>query len=403
LVSNNETDTFFRLKSNFGVQPMFGWTRTYYRFVEYFNNASKQMDLTIGGTINTISINGNSSTSIDINLYKKSGNTVELISSLSSKLTFDTITLTASGVSMSQGDMIYMDIISEPMQLIGDQALIVFDNFSYTLNTAVSVPNPPTNVVATAGDTQATISWTAPTNNGGSSITSYTVTSSPGGLTTTTANGNTTTAVVTGLSNGSSYTFTVTAANTAGNSASSSVSNTIIPAVTPQYNTNAMFNTSQIVIMDTTEGTGSTGSLIVHGGVWSRSTSITGDISVNSKMMTPNKDDIIKEQFFTLNNNVSNFTVLPGNGITFQNANTGGFKAQLTVRVSNGGSSKYALWEINGILVGSTWKYNSSFSGDLTGVTFAVVDDGVTGKIKYKNTNASGTTRIGARIVTNGI
>ncbi len=48
-----------------------------------------------------------------------------------------------------------------------------------------TVPNAPTIGTATAGDGQATISFTAPVNNGGSPITSYTATSSPDNITST--------------------------------------------------------------------------------------------------------------------------------------------------------------------------------------------------------------------------
>src|SRR5262249_48133455 len=41
---------------------------------------------------------------------------------------------------------------------------------------APTVPGQPTNVSATAGDSLATVFWTAPVNDGGSPITSYTVT-----------------------------------------------------------------------------------------------------------------------------------------------------------------------------------------------------------------------------------
>ena len=46
-----------------------------------------------------------------------------------------------------------------------------------------TVPEPPTAVTATAGNGQASVSFTPPASDGGAAITSYTVTSSPGGTT----------------------------------------------------------------------------------------------------------------------------------------------------------------------------------------------------------------------------
>lgn len=96
-----------------------------------------------------------------------------------------------------------------------------------------TVPGAPTGVTATAGNGQATVTWSAPASNGGSAITSYKVTSSPGGLTATTPNGTTTSATVTGLTNGTSYTFTVTAANSVGTGPASAASNAVVPAAPP--------------------------------------------------------------------------------------------------------------------------------------------------------------------------
>jgi subtilisin family serine protease len=95
--------------------------------------------------------------------------------------------------------------------------------------TPATVPGTPTNVTATAGDSQATVSWTAPDANG-SAITGFTVTSSPGGLTATAA-GNATSTTVGGLTNGTAYTFTVTATNAAGTGPSSAPSNVVTPAL----------------------------------------------------------------------------------------------------------------------------------------------------------------------------
>ena len=88
----------------------------------------------------------------------------------------------------------------------------------------------PLNVSALAGKTQAKVSWTAPASNGGAAITSYVVTATPGGNTCSTAGALTCT--VTGLQNGTSYTFTVTAANSVGTSTPSVASAPVTPATT---------------------------------------------------------------------------------------------------------------------------------------------------------------------------
>ena len=92
----------------------------------------------------------------------------------------------------------------------------------------ITRPDAPTIGTATAtGATTATVSFIAPTNNGGSAITSYTATSSPGGITGTLNQAGSGTITVSGLSSATSYTFTVTATNAIGTSAASSASNSI--------------------------------------------------------------------------------------------------------------------------------------------------------------------------------
>jgi len=93
------------------------------------------------------------------------------------------------------------------------------------------VPGAPTIGTATAGDASASVTFTAPANNGGSAITSYTVTSSPGGVTGTGASSPVT---VSGLTNGTAYTFTVTATNGTGTGPASAASNSVTP-VPPNY------------------------------------------------------------------------------------------------------------------------------------------------------------------------
>jgi hypothetical protein len=98
--------------------------------------------------------------------------------------------------------------------------------------TPSTIPDAPTGVSATARNVSAVVSWTAPAN-GGSAITSYTVTSSPGGITETTSDGSTTQITVPGLTNGTGYTFTVVATNAVGNGPASSASGSITPRATP--------------------------------------------------------------------------------------------------------------------------------------------------------------------------
>ncbi|MCE2771265.1 MAG: fibronectin type III domain-containing protein [Saprospiraceae bacterium] len=89
-----------------------------------------------------------------------------------------------------------------------------------------TIPGAPTSVVATAGNASASVAFTAPASNGGSAITGYTVTSSPGSIT---ATGATSPINVTGLTNGTAYTFTVIATNAVGNSLASSTSTAVTP------------------------------------------------------------------------------------------------------------------------------------------------------------------------------
>ncbi len=48
--------------------------------------------------------------------------------------------------------------------------------------TSLDPPGPPTHMAATPGDSQALVTWQAPTNNGGSPIVEYTATASPSGV-----------------------------------------------------------------------------------------------------------------------------------------------------------------------------------------------------------------------------
>lgn len=89
------------------------------------------------------------------------------------------------------------------------------------------VPGMPANVSAIGGNGAVGVSWTPPIDAGGRPIEVYTVTSDPDGKTCTTTVA--TTCIVTGLTNGTAYTFSVTAANSAGTSDSSTDSAIAVP------------------------------------------------------------------------------------------------------------------------------------------------------------------------------
>lgn len=112
--------------------------------------------------------------------------------------------------------------------LEGHSGTTLVDNVTVSGASVATVPDAPTSLTATPSSTQMALSWTAPVNNGGASISDYLVeyklATEP--TTWTTFNdgvSGVTTALVTSLTNGLSYNFRVSATNIAGTGA---VSNT---------------------------------------------------------------------------------------------------------------------------------------------------------------------------------
>jgi Fibronectin type III domain/NHL repeat len=107
------------------------------------------------------------------------------------------------------------------------------------VTTSWTVPGPPTNVTATAGSAQASVTWSAPVPDGGAPISNYIVQySTDGGASWSTATmctGLATSCKVTSLTNVSSYLFRVLAANVIGTGDPSTPS-----AVTPTSSAKAL-------------------------------------------------------------------------------------------------------------------------------------------------------------------
>ena len=118
-------------------------------------------------------------------------------------------TVTPLGVAASDGSAV-ISITDDPQIII-----------------AITKPDAPTGVSATSGgNAVSTVTWTAPANDGGSVVTSYTAVSNAGQSCTT----STTSCQINGLTNGTSYTFTVTALNAIGVSDTSTASGAITPS-----------------------------------------------------------------------------------------------------------------------------------------------------------------------------
>jgi len=144
---------------------------------------------------------------------------------------------------------------------------------------AGGAPEAPTNVTAAAGNSQATVSFAAPPFDGGSAITGYTVTSSPAGGVDVDTGTTALTHTIKGLTNGTAYTFTVTATNTIGTGPASPASNSVTPVsqlpdlmITKSHNGNFLQGQvgANYIIWVTNVGTAST----------------TGTVTVSDKLPT---------------------------------------------------------------------------------------------------------------------
>ncbi len=142
------------------------------------------------------------------------------------------ITVEIRNPNIKAGSSIY-SIIGNTSTLLGTSTADGVATSSITSDpqmvVAATKPSVPLNVIAGSNENgQSTITWSAPTSNGGAAISGYTVTAVGNTQKTCSTNG-TLSCIVTGLTNGATYTFTVTATNSAGTSDPSAQSNGATP------------------------------------------------------------------------------------------------------------------------------------------------------------------------------
>jgi murein DD-endopeptidase MepM/ murein hydrolase activator NlpD len=203
----------------------------------------------------------------------------------------------------------------------------------------------PSNVLAGAGNAAATVSWAAPAFNGGTGIASYNVTSSPGGIVTTVP-GTSTTATVIGLTNGTAYTFNVTAINSVGASVSAASN-----AVTPSASALPVASLSQTSVNFDTQALGSTTTVGIQvvdlSGIALaiNSMSATGDYSQTNSCGT----SLAPLASCTIN-------------VTFRPTATGPRTGSFTITTNGAGSPQTVAFTG----VGETWVRTETLGGQLT-------------------------------------
>lgn len=184
--------------------------------VRYFKDTNRQADLISGE--NTYFF------SLLVSWLYGSGNSATVPDTASGK----PITVTLTNSNIKAGAMVYQVIgetVTELARATVDGSVTVELTEDPEVVVAATKPSAPTSVTGTSADSAASVSWTAATS-GGAPVTKYTVTASPGGGTCETA---TTSCSISGLTNNTAYTFSVTATNAIGTSTSSSASSAVTP------------------------------------------------------------------------------------------------------------------------------------------------------------------------------
>jgi hypothetical protein len=174
----------------------------------------------------------------------------------------------------------------------------------------ITVPGAPTNVMAAVpGNTQVGVTFTAPASDGGSAISGYTVISNPAGGHDSNDGSTALSHIVSGLTNGTAYSFTVKATNAAGTGPASAASNSVTPTIA---NPTAQFKATAIV-----SGQGRFNNLILSG-----TTLFWGDGDSGKGIWKFTKDNTSPQLLVPRLNELSNM-VVHGNYAYWINTNLG--------------------------------------------------------------------------------
>ena len=129
----------------------------------------------------------------------------------------------------------------------GSNEPILSSVWAQGFGTPATLPFAPTNVVATTAHRSLQISWTPPTNTGGSDITGYKLTWSAG-IPATVTIGNRTFYTITGLENRFAYTVSVKTITAVGESTASFASGSTHPSAVPAAPRNVVVSTAPLLI-----------------------------------------------------------------------------------------------------------------------------------------------------------
>jgi hypothetical protein len=190
-----------------------------------------------------------------------------------------TMSITSTGFIIYKNGTLQCQVTSptvpdqKPIFLQSDSTVAAVFNAVSVSNTPIASVGAPTGLTAAPGNTQATLSWIAPTNNSGIAISNYLIeykkTSDSTWTTFDTSLSTATTATVTGLANGTSYDFRVSAVTDTVTGLPSSTASTI-PSI--QFITDTFTDTAGTLLQN---HTGENGTTWVHEPIGSTTMQIT--------------------------------------------------------------------------------------------------------------------------------